>query len=112
MDNGEADLNKITGYKQAQRERQLSDGGVTPDMSGDEKCRFCGKKGHGARPSFAEKKEFCPAFDKKCNSCGNIGHFSRSKACKKAVKVEKLLVQHETPGDKNVEVKSVKMGYP
>ena len=67
------------------------------------------KKGHGARPSFAEKREFCPAFDKKCNSCGNVGHFSRSKACRKAVKVEKLVVKHETPGDKNVEIKSVKM---
>ena len=108
LDSGEADLNKVTGYRQVQRERQLSDGGIKPELSGDEVCRFCKKKGHGARPSFNQKKEFCPAFDKKCNSCGIIGHFSRSKACKKSVKVEKVVVQHEMPGGKRVEVKTVK----
>ena len=77
-------------------------------MSGLERCRFCGKKGHGAKPSFAQKKELCPAFDKKCNSCGDIGHFSRTKACKKSVKVEKLMVQHETRVRKQVGVKTVR----
>ena len=107
LDSGEADLNKVTGYKQVQRETQRSDAVVRPEMSGDDKCRFCGKKGHGARPNFTQKKEFCPAFDKKCNSCGDIGHFSRTKACKRSVKVEKVMVQHEMRGDKKAEVKTV-----
>ena len=62
LDGGEADLNKITGYRQTQREHQLGDRGTQPELSGDEKhgdekCRFCGKKGHGARPNFIQKKE-------------------------------------------------------
>merc|ERR1711867_143221 len=40
LDSGEADLNKITGYRQAQRELKLSGEGVRPEMSGDERCRF------------------------------------------------------------------------
>ena len=96
LDGGEVDVNKVTGYKQAQREQQLA-GRTNTDVLVDEaRCKYCGKKGHGAAPGFSKKKEECPAFDKKCNSCGVVGHFSRTKSCKKSsVKVEKVVVQHE-----------------
>ena len=53
------------------------------------KCRYCGRRGHGAAPVIGRKKEVCPAYDKSCNACGGIGHFSKTKACRKRVaKVE------------------------
>ena len=75
LDSGEVDLSKITGYRQTQREHQVGDSGVQPELSGDEKhgdekCRFCGKKGHGAKPSYSQKKEYCPAFDKNVTVVG------------------------------------------
>ena len=45
LDSGEADLNKVTEYKQVQRETHRSDAVARPEMSGEKKCRFCGKKG-------------------------------------------------------------------
>ena len=95
LDSGDAGLNKVTGYRQAQRENLMTDGSNTTDVVDNDKCHYCGRRGHGAKPDLNRKKEACPAFDKKCNSCGKIGHFSRSKACRKTVKVEKVMVQHE-----------------
>ena len=105
LDGGDAGLNKVTGYKQAQREHQLGDEGVKTELSGNERCRYCGRKGHGAKPSFHQKKELCPAFDKKCNSCGGVGHFSKTKACRQSAKVEKVVVQYKTTDDKKAGVK-------
>ena len=48
------------------------------DMSEEKKCKYCGKKGHGAAPALAKKREVCPAFDKKCNTCGKLGHLAIS----------------------------------
>ena len=108
LDSGEADVNKMTGYKQVQREQQLA-GRTKPDVLVDEaRCKYCGKKGHGAAPVYNKKKEECPAFDKKCNTCGVVGHFSRTKSCKKSsVKVEKVVVQHEKDTKSQVGVKAV-----
>ena len=107
LDSGDAGLNKVTGYRQVQRERLLSEGSHIPEKFENERCQYCGRKGHGAKPDLKLKKEICPAFDRKCNTCGIIGHFSRSKACRKAVKVEAVRMQHEIPGTKKVEVKTV-----
>ena len=69
---------------------------VGTDMSEEKKCKYCGKKGHGAAPTLAKKREACPAFDRKCNTCGELGHFSRTKACKKiTVKVDRIDGQNE-----------------
>ena len=96
LDIGDAGLNKVTGYRQAQREGLMTDGRNTTEVVvGNDKCHYCGRRGHGAKPDLNQKKETCPAFDKNCNNCGKIGHFSRSKACRKTVKVEKVMVQHE-----------------
>ena len=108
LDSGEADVNKVTGYKQVQKEEQLA-GRTKPDVLVDEaRCKYCGKKGHGAAPVYSKKKEECPAFDKKCNTCGMVGHFSRTKSCKKSsVKVEKVVVQHVKDTKSQVGVKAV-----
>ena len=97
LDNGDLNVNKLTGYKQSQREG-LESGYDTPKedvVVSEARCKYCNKKGHGSAPVLSKKREVCPAYDKKCNTCGMIGHFSRTKACKKrAVKVE-MLEQYE-----------------
>ena len=79
LDSEEADVNAVSGYKKFHREQQLA-GRTKHDMLVDEaRCKYCGKKGHGAAPVYSKKKEECPAFNKKCNTCGMVGHFSRTK---------------------------------
>jgi hypothetical protein len=41
----------------------------------NEKCKFCGIKGHGKSLNFDLKKARCPAFDNKCKQCMRKGHF-------------------------------------
>ena len=95
LDSEDACLNKVTGYRQAQREYLIRDNSNPTDVVGNEKCHYCGRRGHGAKPDLNQKKELCPAFDKKCNSCGKIGHFARSKACRmSALAVENLNTKH------------------
>ena len=86
-----AGVNRITGYKKTQQQELQAEG----DKNSQEKCRFCGKRGHGAAPNFAKKKEECPAFDKNCNTCSEKGHFARSKACKKKASTNSVEVKHE-----------------
>ena len=62
------------------------------------KCRYCGRKGHGAAPVIGRKKEVCPAYDKTCNACGGIGHFSKTKACRKKVALVEMVKQCEISG--------------
>ena len=40
-----------------------------------ERCDWCGRTGHGKRPSHNTRKEKCPAFGQKCHSCGAFNHF-------------------------------------
>jgi hypothetical protein len=40
-----------------------------------EKCKFCGKRGHGKSPNFDLKKASCPGFNNKCKQCMRKGHF-------------------------------------
>ena len=107
LDGGNADLNKMTGYRQAQKEQQLGVQVKPEGLEDDGKYKYCGRIGHGAIPSLDKKREVCPAFDKK--SCGGIGHFSKTKACKKkSVKVEKVVAQYKkTAGRPEVGVKTV-----
>ena len=59
-------LNKInTRYKE---QGQFSN-------NAQEKCKYCGTKGHGKSPNFDLKKASCPAFDNKCQRCNRKGHF-------------------------------------
>ena len=84
LDGSEVDVNKVTGYRQQQREQVEHDRYKSKEVLVDEtKCRYCGRKGHGAAPVLSRKKEVCPAYDKLCNACGGIGHFSKTKACRK-----------------------------
>ena len=95
LDGGEVDTNKITSYKQNLRDQVITER-VGTEMSEEKKCKYCGKKGHGAAPTLAKKKEVCPAFDKRCNTCGELGHFSRTRACKRiTAKVDKIDGQNE-----------------
>ena len=104
LDSGEAEVNKITGYRVSQREQQLA-GRETVDN--EVKCKFCGRKGHGGSPNFEVKKEKCIAFDKKCITCGKIGHFSKTRACRQDVaRVEEIVVQHEKKTGKDCQSKS------
>ena len=50
-------------------------------VSANDKCKYCGKKGHGKHPSSDLRKDSCPAFGKKCKNCSFLGHFSEQ--CKK-----------------------------
>ena len=40
-----------------------------------EKCKSCGRRGHGKSPNFDLKKANCGAFDHKCKQCSKKGHF-------------------------------------
>ena len=40
-----------------------------------ERCKYCGTKGHGRNPNFDLKKLSCPAFNNKCRHCKRKGHF-------------------------------------
>jgi hypothetical protein len=49
--------------------------GKEMEVNNDEKCKFCGSKGHGKSPNFDLKKASCPAIDNKCKRCMRKGHF-------------------------------------
>ena len=97
LDSDEASLHKMTGYRQAQREN-LTELSTQQEVPGDSnlRCKYCGRKGHGASPGFNKKRESCPAFDKTCHKCGGLGHFSGTLACKKAAKVNKVEAEKKT----------------
>ena len=77
---GESSLNRISQHRKNQRNRSST----LP--SNTEKCQFCGRPGHGAKPSLETRKEKCPAFSKNCNKCGTPGHFAHK--CKQKKKHE------------------------
>ena len=59
-------MNKVnTMYKAQEIEPQLN----------QERCKYCGTKGHGKNPNFDLKKASCPAFNNKCKQCKRKGHF-------------------------------------
>ena len=54
-------------------------------VSPHDKCKYCGKKGHGKQPSIDLRKDSCPAFgEEKCKNCGILGHFNEQ--CRKKPK--------------------------
>ena len=96
LDSSDLQVSKVSSYSETQRDLMEQDR-TKHGTEGDEaRCKYCGKKGHGAAPVLSKKKESCPAYDKKCNACGIVGHFARSKACrKKLVKVEMIVSNKE-----------------
>ena len=57
LDNREAALNKMTGYRHAQRDILVEER-VKPEETGDDvRCRYCGINGHNATPDFKTKRE-------------------------------------------------------
>ena len=59
-------MNKVnTAYKAQEMEPQTN----------QERCNYCGTKGHGKNPNFDLKKASCPAFNNKCKQCKRKGHF-------------------------------------
>ena len=77
--NSGAGIGKISDYQRGRsntlpsRLRPEKDDGVK--HSGQDKCRFCGKFGHGENPDFETRKEKCKAWGVKCDSCGRKGHY-------------------------------------
>ena len=57
---------------------------VHESLSTHDKCKYCGKKSHGKKPSIDLRKDSCPAFGKKCKNCSILVHFSEP--CKKKSK--------------------------
>ena len=49
----------------------------TPKDESKEKCRHCGRVGHGKRASLEIRKEKCKAFGTTCNKCGKTNHFEK-----------------------------------
>ena len=47
----------------------------TEQNDDQDKCKFCGRRGHGKSPNFDLKKASCPAFDNKCQNCMRKGHY-------------------------------------
>ena len=54
---------------------------VQEQTADQEKCRFCGRRGHGKNPNPDLRKASCPAHGQKCKNCGFSGHFRDQ--CKK-----------------------------
>ena len=50
---------------------------VTPSQ---DRCRFCGRSGHGSSPVESTRKSSCPAWNSTCHKCDRKGHFKV--ACK------------------------------
>ena len=50
-------------------------------LNPNERCDFCGRTGHGKRPSLETRKDKCPAYGEQCHRCEASGHFARR--CKK-----------------------------
>ena len=95
LDNGgnEALVNRVTGYKRAQKDDLIIGLQAEGDGTTVQKCKFCGRKGHGYSPNMSLKREQCPAWDKSCNACGAKGHFSKTRACRKKATVDRLDVK-------------------
>ena len=71
---------------------------VHEHVSANDKCKYCGKKGHGKHPSSDLRKDSCPAFGKKCKNCSFQGHFSEQ--CKK--KSRDVPEEHHKSGAKQM----------
>ena len=64
-----------------------------------DKCKYCGNKGHGRNPNFDLKKSSCPAFNNRCKSCSRKGHFQDF--CTKSLPKEKSKKDHAENGTKD-----------
>ena len=67
------------------------------DTSNREKCHYCGKSGHGARPDTATRKEQCRAWGAKCDNCEKIGHFKS--VCRKGSSTKTVKANNVNDGD-------------
>ena len=67
----EALVSRVLGYKKAQQQELVSGQKAEGNQVAMQKCKYCGKRGHGAAPSFAKKNQVCPAFNKTCNVCSS-----------------------------------------
>ena len=47
----------------------------TPEVTSQEKCRYCNRPGHGSSPGEAARKQSCPAWNATCHKCERKGHF-------------------------------------
>ena len=57
---------------------------VQEQVSAQDKCTYCGKRGHGKQANIDLRKTSCTAYGKKCKNCGILGHFNDQ--CKKKPK--------------------------
>merc|ERR1712106_108513 len=48
-----------------------------PKDESKEKCRHCGRLGHGKRANLETRKEKCKAYGVTCNKCGKTNHFEQ-----------------------------------
>ena len=108
LDSSEVGLNKMTSYRQVQKQNLVDTRAKPDELKEEARCKYCNRKGHGAKPGLSVKREKCPAFDKTCNKCGGLGHFAVTKSCRdRPVKIENVKVQYEQEDRSQVGVKSV-----
>ena len=65
-----SEVHRVTAYQQDKR------GELQGGHEAEQKpCKYCGRTGHGERPSLPEREKKCPAWNKECNHCHAKGHF-------------------------------------
>ena len=59
-------------YKKSQRHQKLQKQHL---QHNENHCYYCGKSGHGRKPSFKERKAVCKAFGHHCTKCDKDHHY-------------------------------------
>ena len=75
-------LNRISDYKRG-RSNTLPSRVHAPNQTVENqtdpppgRCGWCGKTGHGAKPSKETRQKECRAFSATCRKCSGVGHFA------------------------------------
>ena len=59
-------------YKKSQKHQKLQ---KQPQQHTESNCYYCGKPGHGHKPSFKDRKTTCKAFGHRCQNCNKDHHY-------------------------------------
>ena len=84
----------------------------TPRDEPKEKCRHCGRVGHGKRASLETRREKCKAYGISCNKCGKTNHLEQQCLSKPGVTANNLRLGRMSAQNGSKKRNTKKMNMP